>query len=68
MTRPRLSLIERFTILLAAWAGFIYLLLFALQLSGQMLDHAVLQLVVFGPAALLAGGLVLHEARIRRRR
>ena len=67
-TLLRFSFIEIFTLLLAVWTGFIYVLLLWLRLSGHMLSHAALRIIVFGAAAILCGILTVYELYIHRRR
>ena len=66
-TLKRLSLIELFIALLTSWVVYIWLLLAGLRLSGLMLGHAALLLVVFGPGVALTAVFALVELHVLRR-
>ena len=66
-TQPHLSFVELFTLLLTVWTGLIYALLLSLHFSRHMVSHAVLQMIVFGPGAILLSGFLLYELVIHRR-
>jgi len=65
-SKSRFVFLELVTLGLTGWTGFIYLVLFSLRLSHRMLSHLDLQLIIFGPAALLLVGLLAYELRIHR--
>ncbi|WP_428395573.1 hypothetical protein [Lichenicoccus sp.] len=66
-TLKRLSLIELFIALLTSWVVYIWMLLLGLRLTGLMLGHAALLLVVFGPGVVLTAVFALIELRLLRR-
>lgn len=65
-TTARRPFLERFTILLTVWTGFLYMVLFSLRVSHRMLVHQDLLLVVFGPAAVILVALAAYEWRTHR--